>query len=95
MITQESELFRVRSTIAPAVVEFCRAHVGDQFRMEELQRFVQLFHPSAPDSPSRILRDLRRRGIVAYRVVSRPGSLYFVEGVESSPFLTETKSTDA
>jgi hypothetical protein len=36
---------------------------------------------AAPASADRVLRDLRRRGHVLYRVVDRAASLYQVEGV--------------
>lgn len=68
---------RVSSRIGGAVVEFCRAN--RMFHAGELHRHVELATGvSAPASADRILRDLRKRGVVNYRVVSRGESLYEV-----------------
>jgi hypothetical protein len=76
--TQQEELARVRERIAGAVLRFCAGR--DQFHLQQLEDFVAAEVPHiTPGSPGRILRDLRRRGKVAYRVVSRPQSLYAIE----------------
>jgi hypothetical protein len=73
---------RVSDNIADLVWYFCKARVGRQFHAADLVTYVRAFaSPVAPDSPSRILRDLRRRGLVDYVVVSRAQSLYRVTGV--------------
>lgn len=79
MSTQRENLERVRQRLDPVVLEFCRAHIGAQFHMEDLVKFVKLTVPGSPDSPSRILRYLRTRGEVSYRVLSRSQSLYLIE----------------
>lgn len=81
MNTQSEQLKRVKSKIAPAILEFCRQHLLAQFHMADLVRFVALACPAAPDSASRILRDLRASGEVEYTVLSRKDSLYFVAKV--------------
>jgi hypothetical protein len=78
---QSENLDRVRSRIADVVLAWCREHVGGEFRMDELRKFVQLAEPTAPDSASRILRDLRQRGRVRYVVLSRADSLYRIDAV--------------
>lgn len=82
MNEQQQNLERVSSSIAPIVLEFCRATAsGGMFRMHELVAYVQARATVAPDSPSRILRDLAKRGQLAYRVVNRSQSLYQLESV--------------
>lgn len=72
---QRAELERVEDRIAPLVLEFTRTH--RVFRMDDLFDAVRLVAPHiAPDSPSRILRQLRRKRIVNYEVVNRRQSLY-------------------
>ena len=74
---QERELSRVSDRIAAHVLAFCRSR--ETFHMQELVAYVAARVPEiAPDSPSRILRDLKRNGLVNYRVVSRSQSLYQV-----------------
>lgn len=74
---QDSELKRVEERIAEAIVEFCRNN--DRFRAETLRRFVRgRVGIVAPGSPDRVLRDLRQRGFLDYRVVSRSESMYEV-----------------
>jgi hypothetical protein len=78
---QTENLTRVKSRIAGAVVEFCRSRLRSKFTMTELVAFVVAAVGGAPDSPSRILRELRREGVVDYEVVSRAQSVYFVGAV--------------
>lgn len=78
----EPELARVNSRIAKSVLEFCRGTLLDptsasgQFRMEQLTEWVRWDAGIAPDSPGRILRDLRQKGLIDYEVVNRRASLY-------------------
>ncbi len=70
---------RVSEKIAAVVTEFCQSvGVGGKFHMIDLQDFVALRFSIAPDSPGRILRDLRKRKLLNYRVVSRKQSQYQV-----------------
>jgi hypothetical protein len=49
--------------------------------MAELAEFVASAVQVAPDSPGRILRQLRRAGRVDYRIVNRAQSLYEITAV--------------
>ena len=65
--------------ISKLICEFCDAKLSTDpnFHMEELLRFVKEREPSvAPDSPGRILRQLRQQGVVNYEAVNRRDSLY-------------------
>lgn len=75
-------LERVSGSIGPVVLAFCRLRVGKQFRGSELSEYVRQRTGATPDSASRILRDLRDRGELAYRLVDRRQSLYLVESVK-------------
>jgi hypothetical protein len=76
-------LQRVSDRIAPAVVRFCRGRVGRTFHSIDLLHYVRILDPTvAPDSPSRILRELRQRGTVDYQLVDRRASQYRVVGVK-------------
>jgi hypothetical protein len=64
-----------------AVQNFC-----PQFHMDDLAAFVQVRMEGqginiAPDSTSRIMRNMRQRGLLNYKVISRGESLYQVLGV--------------
>ena len=77
---QERE--RVRSRIGSLIMEFCRQ--DKSFFMEELRSYVErnLADCIAPDSPGRILRQLRQQRQLNYKVVLRRQSLYRVVPVE-------------
>jgi hypothetical protein len=76
-------LQRVNDRIGPAVVRFCRGRVGRTFHSIDLLHYVRVLDPTvAPDSPSRILRDLRQRGAVDYQLVDRQASQYRVTAVK-------------
>lgn len=83
---QKPNITRVNVAIAAAVKTFCRdilsSCVPPTFFMSELTQSVTLAHTVAPDSPGRILRDLRKRGEVDYKIVSRAMSLYEVVSVK-------------
>src|SRR4030095_3103600 len=79
----EEHLERVSSRIARAIVQFCREH--KEFHADELRAAViQATGSTAPGSADRILRDLRKRGIVDYVVVSRRESFYRVVSVKGA-----------
>jgi hypothetical protein len=84
-MTQAANLQRVSDNIAHEVLFFCQyilRHNGGQFVASTLLTHVRtMIGNVAPDSPSRILRKLRRQGRVDYVVVSRAASLYRVVGV--------------
>lgn len=77
MISEQDEnLSRVHSKIAAVIIDFCTYRASLQFHMAELVAYVQSRSDASPDSPSRILRELRRQGVIDYRVISRSRSLY-------------------
>lgn len=79
---QATNLERVRAKLADAILAFCRQRLERgqaEFHAGELLAFVEArVMGLAPDSPSRILRLLRRERKVDYTVVSRKDSLYRV-----------------
>ena len=78
--THAQSLHRVRKKIGWIICEFCARRKADgcpEFHAEELLAAVRaVLSDVAPDSPSRILRDLRRQGLVNYVLVNRRQSLY-------------------
>ena len=80
---QRQQLDRVSSRIGAAALEFCQAN--RQFHAGELHQHVErATGVSAPASADRILRNLRQRGVIEYRVVSRRESLYEVTSVRAA-----------
>lgn len=82
---QADNLSRVTGRIAKVVADFMAAHEGQTFYVSDLHAYVQARAPGAPGSPDRILRDLRRRGVIRYELVSRSESLYRSLPVEATP----------
>jgi hypothetical protein len=74
--TQQAEnLERVSSRIARAIVTFCSEH--KRFHADELRKFViDQTGIAAPASADRVLRNLRQRGWLDYKILSRSESLY-------------------
>lgn len=84
---QQANLERVGQNIAGYVADFCRSRVREgraEFHMADLTTFVNARSTIAPDSAGRILRDLRRRKVIDYEVVSRSRSLYRLKEVQSA-----------
>ncbi len=84
----EPQLQRVSVRLASLILDFCKNNVGayNHFYMEALRSYIFRHGVTcAPASPDRILRDLRRRGQVNYKVVRRDKSLYQVIPFPSSP----------
>ena len=77
MTSDQQERARVRSRIGSLIMEFCRENYI--FHMKDLTLYVQARVEVAPDSPGRILRDLKRRGFLHYKVICREKSLYQVK----------------
>lgn len=76
---QQAQLHRVTGALASSILRFCRARLAtgrSEFYANELREYVQGSHESAPASADRVLRALRRDGILDYVVVSRKDSLY-------------------
>jgi hypothetical protein len=68
---------RVYGRIAPLILTFAIEHAGRQFHAEDLRRYVLRIAPeTAPDSPGRILRELRLERRLDYVVLNRRQSLY-------------------
>jgi hypothetical protein len=78
MSRQNEELARVSKIIGAAIIEYkLKLGTGIHFHCEALRQYVIAKHPEiAPDSPSRVLRSLRQKGKLDYRVVNRSASLY-------------------
>jgi hypothetical protein len=87
---QQENLERVSSRIAQAIFRFCREH--RRFHADELRRYVVAETGiAAPGSADRILRDLRQRKLIEYRVLNRRESLYEVLWVVGDMEYSEAK----
>lgn len=88
-IKQDQNLERVSSRIARSIMTFCRsafAREGSTFRMDDLLLHVRLSAGIvAPDSPSRILRQLRAQGRLDYEVINRAQSTYRITSLKGAP----------
>jgi hypothetical protein len=75
---QRQNIERVNTAIASLVVAFLRRNMNQEFHVESLRQYVfsNVQGYVAPASPDRILRDLRQKGVIDYRVVNRRQSLY-------------------
>lgn len=80
--TGERELARVDEAVRSWVLSFCRLHLFDTFHMGDLTAFVHVRTRCAPDSPGRILRQLRKQCRVSYELRSRRDSLYVITAIE-------------
>lgn len=79
---QERQVERVRGKIAQDVLEFLEGRgIGGLFSSGELGAFVAARCSCAPASADRILRLLRRSGLVAYSVHNRSQGLYRIEAM--------------
>lgn len=78
--THRESLHRVRSAISARVLAFFAARQpGDRFHIGDLTQFVQAAHTTiAPDSPRRIMSELKTDGLLNYNLISRSASLYEV-----------------
>jgi hypothetical protein len=75
--TQAQHLARVSDALAPRIVAWALERIGQEFHADELREAVG----GAPASADRVLRDLRRRGVVGYACKSRRASLYVIRFV--------------
>lgn len=80
---QVEQLARVADGIERTVFTWCSHNIGRSFHLAEFTTAVQAAHNGyvAPDSPARLLRLLRQRGLVKVALLSRSSSLYRVDGV--------------
>jgi hypothetical protein len=77
MDDDKEERARVYGKIAPVILAYARDHAGQTFHVEQLRRHVLGHAPEiAPDSPGRILRELRLARKLNYVVLNRRQSLY-------------------
>lgn len=96
MCEQRKNLERVSQKIAGYVLSFCTQRMASgntRFYMRELTRHVSTQIPTAPDSAGRILRDLKQKGLLNYRVVSRKDSHYEILPAQPPP--TEEQAVES
>ena len=67
--------------LTDVVSEFCAAHVGETITASGLHNYVSSKVACSPGSESRILRELRKKGVVNYVVPDRKKGIYHVTGV--------------
>ena len=76
---QQVQLTRVTGAIGKEILTYLRRRFASgftQFHADDLRGAVACHTVTAPDSAGRILRQLRRSGVVSYEVVDRRRSLY-------------------
>lgn len=81
---QEQQLARVIGALGRAILSFARSRKATgqvEFHADELREWVAARCTAAPASADRVLRDLRRAGIVSYTIVNRRASLYRIFNV--------------
>lgn len=77
---QRKQLARVTCAIGRAVLDFARSRVGQEFHANDLRAYVDMASgPTAPGSADRVMRDMRRRGVLDYTLISRGQSLYRID----------------
>lgn len=77
-IQQQEHLERVSDRIAGSIIGFFATRaVGSEFHVDALRIHVAgECGIVAPDSPGRIMRAMRKRGAINYRVINRAQSRY-------------------
>jgi hypothetical protein len=89
---QSSNFNRVNSKIALHILGFFEGKVGVEFHVAELLTYVRTRVPDlAPDSPGRIMRDLRAKNLISYEVVNRRDSLYRILPVKTVTVLKQAE----
>ena len=81
---QTQQINRVKRKIGQLVTDFVYEvwqRSEKTFYVGELQQYVRARLPAAPASPDRILRQLRREGMLDYEVIDRSASRYRVLSV--------------
>ena len=77
MADNAAHLAAVSDRIAGAIKAFYTLNPQAEFHADDLRNFVSKHTGrSAPNSAYRVMYDLRKRGLLAYTVVSRSKSLY-------------------
>lgn len=83
MSQQDDNLDRVSARIGAAILEFywLRTEAGQpEFHVEDLRRHVNAtVGMTAPGSSDRVMRDLRQKGIIFYKLLNRAESLYLIQ----------------
>jgi uracil-DNA glycosylase family 4 len=91
---QAEELERVSARISAAVFAFLeRIGVAGSFHAEALRDWVVSEIRVAPSSADRILRDLRARGSIDYKVLNRRQSLYYILHLGAPTTMTTSATT--
>lgn len=81
-MTNSVFLASTANRISGAIIAFCRNHERAEFFADDLRNYVrEQVGYCAPGSADRVLRDLRKRGLVMYRCIDRGNSRYTVDGV--------------
>lgn len=78
---QTTELVRVESRIGAVILAWCERHVGREFHLSQMTAAVMAETLCAPDSPRRILLQLRESGHVDVELLERGRSFYRVRSV--------------
>jgi len=82
---QEEEMERVSAKIARTILQFANSRLdagSTTFHMDHLVAYVKMRVTGvAPDSASRILRDLRQKKRLDYKILSRRNSHYQLKSV--------------
>ena len=73
---QAQNLARVEGRIAESIIRWCSRHVGAEFHLSEMTADIMAETMCAPDSPRRILLQLRDSGQVEVECVDRATSAY-------------------
>jgi hypothetical protein len=73
---QGKQLVRVEGAIADHVLAFCRLMGDREWHLDALTEYVQRRAACAPDSPRRILSELRKTGQVQATCIDRSASLW-------------------
>lgn len=64
------------AAVGDLISDFQRSQKTNSFHMKDLTDFVLGNMMVAPDTPGRIMRDMKKRGKVNYVLISRSQSLY-------------------
>jgi hypothetical protein len=85
---QQENIGRVAERIGGAVLAFSAEVLGKDFFADDLRRYVRT-HVGvvAPGSPDRILRQLRQKRRLGYKVISRSESIYRMLWVGEEPIV--------
>lgn len=82
MNEQQQNLNRVEKKISQHILDYFKGKVDFVFHMQDLQDYVAQYARVAPDSPRRILRELKNKGKVDIELLSRSESRYLFKGFD-------------